>query len=152
MLQELKTIRKNTIIIFTSLALGLCLLGCNDEVGTTPITVPGLFLEWELMRIETDCSQTGFNSTSVENPFFLDLNSDYTFSFSRRGQEPVTGRFIIDNDNITFIPPIYPESISTTYRYGFGGRILSTTTTELVTNASGVLETCEIRRLYTFGL
>ncbi len=144
----MRALRKKVTIACVGLALSLGLFSCEDTIGTNPRTVPGLFVDWELIRVDRDCTQSGFNSSVVEKPFELKLKQDFTFSYGQSGADAITGEFIIDNENITFIPPIYPESISTTHRYGFGGRNMVINTTEFIPRGNGDVETCEVKRLF----
>ncbi len=144
----LKALRKSIILSSTVLVLGLGVFSCEEDLDKTFGTVPGLFVHWKMNRIESDCTQSGFTSGIQANSFVLVLNRNQTFLYEREGFETISGEFTFNDESITFIPPIYPQSVSVSYEYSFTGRNFSTTTTEVIDLGNGAIETCDIKRVY----
>lgn len=139
---------KGTASILIILLCGTMFLSCENKSDVHPHTVPGLFVDWRLLRVETDCSQSGFTTVFAQDLTMLDLNRDYTFSYSTPSQDEVVGGFTVDNENITFNPPIFSQSISASNGYLFGRRSLMISTSKLAPTNNGIIETCDVKRFY----
>lgn len=127
--------------------VGLAACDFSDDISVTPHTLPGLFVTWSFTKKNVECPQSGttINSTpSVE--VTLRLKRDYTYELSANGQQTAGGSFTVDDENITFIPPLFGQLIEARLKYAFNGSALVITSREFL-NQNGA-ETCTVKRSY----
>lgn len=134
---------KRLVICFLLLT---CLMGCeDDEFGTNPATLPGLFITWQLTSTTTTCNDGVPVVVEPQDKIIMVIRkSNYTVTVN--GALAYEGSISFDGKDMFFAPSPFPNNALGVASFAFNGADLVINSIE--NKAAGEIENCRVRRVY----
>ena len=122
------------------------LVSCEDGgIDTTPGTVPGLFINWQLVSETVVCPNERPAVHQPQDEVVLMLRGDL-FRTQLNGSTTLEGSAIFEGENIFLSPSPFPNNFFGEVKWVFNGRSLVLTSNE--SKSAGSPDICAVRRVY----
>lgn len=122
-------------------------VSCNLSGGitVTPDTLPGLFISWKLLRESYECDQ-GNTTNTPSTEIILTLGHRFEYTLLENGNLVKEGSFHIEDEVISFAPPLFENALSERVTYALSGSELILRSEEL--SSPGSNNFCMVKRTY----